>query len=70
LLKANALSLSSCMSAHHRIFTTPVAKVYPYYVAKAEKKGADEGGGKCGDLLAHGLLAAAVGGGAQEGDGL
>src|SRR5256885_12776708 len=23
----------------HRIFTTPVAKVYPYYVAKAEKKG-------------------------------
>ena len=23
----------------HRIFTTPVANVYPYYVAKAEKKG-------------------------------
>lgn len=22
----------------HRIFTTPFAKVYPYYVAKAEKK--------------------------------
>jgi hypothetical protein len=27
------------MTAKHRIFTTPVAKVYPYYVAKAEKKG-------------------------------
>jgi hypothetical protein len=23
----------------HRIFTTPFANVYPYYVAKAEKKG-------------------------------
>lgn len=23
----------------HRIFTMPVAKVYPYYIAKAEKKG-------------------------------
>lgn len=27
------------MPAKHRIFTTSVAKVYPYYVAKAEKKG-------------------------------
>lgn len=27
------------MAAAHRIFTTPVAAVYPYYVAKAEKKG-------------------------------
>ena len=27
------------MTAKHRIFTTSVAKVYPYYVAKAEKKG-------------------------------
>ncbi|HVZ63309.1 MAG TPA: DUF2200 domain-containing protein [Lacunisphaera sp.] len=27
------------MPTKHRIFTTPVAKVYPYYVAKAEKKG-------------------------------
>jgi len=27
------------MPANHRIFTTPVANVYPYYVAKAEKKG-------------------------------
>ena len=27
------------MPATHRIFTTPVANVYPYYVAKAEKKG-------------------------------
>ncbi len=27
------------MSAKHRIFTTPVANVYPYYIAKAEKKG-------------------------------
>lgn len=27
------------MSAQHRIFTTPVANVYPYYLAKAEKKG-------------------------------
>lgn len=25
--------------AKHRIFTTPVANVYPYYIAKAEKKG-------------------------------
>ena len=25
--------------AKHRIFTTAVAKVYPYYLAKAEKKG-------------------------------
>ena len=27
------------MSTKHRIFTTPFAKVYPYLVAKAEKKG-------------------------------
>jgi hypothetical protein len=27
------------MSTKHRILTTSVAKVYPYYVAKAEKKG-------------------------------
>ena len=27
------------MTTKHRIFTTSVAKVYPYYVAKAEKKG-------------------------------
>jgi hypothetical protein len=27
------------MTTKHRIFTTPVAKVYPYYIAKAEKKG-------------------------------
>jgi hypothetical protein len=27
------------MTAKHRIFTTPVVKVYPYYVAKMEKKG-------------------------------
>jgi hypothetical protein len=26
-------------SGKHRIFTTPFASVYPYYVAKAEKKG-------------------------------
>ena len=27
------------MATKHRIFTTPVANVYPYYIAKAEKKG-------------------------------
>lgn len=27
------------MAAKHRIFTIPVANVYPYYIAKAEKKG-------------------------------
>ena len=27
------------MTTRHRILTTSVAKVYPYYVAKAEKKG-------------------------------
>ena len=27
------------MTTKHRIFTVPVANVYPYYVAKAEKKG-------------------------------
>ncbi len=27
------------MTAKHRIFTTSVANVYPYYIAKAEKKG-------------------------------
>ena len=27
------------MPAKHRIFTVPVAKVYPYYIAKAERKG-------------------------------
>jgi hypothetical protein len=27
------------MPTKHRIFTTSVAKVYPYYIAKAEKKG-------------------------------
>ena len=26
------------MKTKHRIFTTPVANVYPYYIAKAEKK--------------------------------
>lgn len=27
------------MTTKHRIYTTPFAQVYPYYVAKAEKKG-------------------------------
>lgn len=27
------------MISKHRIFTTPVAEVYPYYIAKAEKMG-------------------------------
>lgn len=27
------------MTTKHRIFTTPVANVYPYYIAKAERKG-------------------------------
>ena len=27
------------MPTKHRIFTTPVVNVYPFYVAKAEKKG-------------------------------
>jgi hypothetical protein len=27
------------MPAKHRIFTTPFTSVYPYYIAKAEKKG-------------------------------
>jgi hypothetical protein len=27
------------VTTKHRIFTTPVANVYPYYIAKAEKKG-------------------------------
>jgi hypothetical protein len=27
------------MTTKHRIFTTPFAKVYPYYIAKAERKG-------------------------------
>jgi hypothetical protein len=27
------------MTTKHRIFTTPVAKVYPYLVAKAKRKG-------------------------------
>jgi hypothetical protein len=27
------------MSATHRIFTTPVSAVYPFYIARAEKKG-------------------------------
>jgi len=27
------------MTAKHRIYSTPFASVYPYYVAKAEKKG-------------------------------
>ena len=27
------------MATKHRIFTTPVANVYPFYIAKAEKKG-------------------------------
>ncbi len=27
------------MATQHRIFSVPVAKVYPYYVEKAEKKG-------------------------------
>lgn len=30
---------SNLVPAKHRIFTTSVARVYPYYVAKAEKKG-------------------------------
>jgi hypothetical protein len=27
------------MPTKHRIYTTPFAKVYPYYIAKAERKG-------------------------------
>jgi hypothetical protein len=27
------------VTTKHRIFTTPVANVYPFYIAKAEKKG-------------------------------
>ena len=27
------------MASKHRIFTTPVSNVYPFYIAKAEKKG-------------------------------
>src|SRR4051812_2666 len=27
------------MATKHRIFTTPFANVYPFYIAKAEKKG-------------------------------
>jgi hypothetical protein len=27
------------MPAKHRIYSVPVAKVYPYYIAKAERKG-------------------------------
>ena len=27
------------MEKKHRIYTTPVANVYPFYIAKAEKKG-------------------------------
>lgn len=27
------------MSTQHRIFSVPVANVYPFYIAKAEKKG-------------------------------
>lgn len=27
------------MATKHRIFSVPVAKVYPYYIEKAEKKG-------------------------------
>ena len=30
------------MATKHRIFTTSFAKVYPYYVAKAEKKGREK----------------------------
>jgi hypothetical protein len=30
------------MTTKHRIFTTSVASVYPYYVAKAEKKGREK----------------------------
>lgn len=30
------------MAAKHRIFTTSFASVYPYYVAKAEKKGREK----------------------------
>jgi hypothetical protein len=32
------------MATKHRIFTTSVASVYPYYVAKAEKKGRKKSG--------------------------
>jgi hypothetical protein len=33
------VSPSIHMTTKHRIFTTSFASVYPYYVAKAEKKG-------------------------------
>jgi hypothetical protein len=32
-------NLTTAMTTKHRIFTMPVANVYPYYIAKAEKKG-------------------------------
>lgn len=31
--------MKSSSATKHRIFTTSVASVYPYYIAKAEKKG-------------------------------
>ena len=31
------------MPAKHRIFTTPFANVYPFYIAKAERKGRTKG---------------------------
>lgn len=35
----NGESLPLPMPTKHRIFSVPVANVYPYYIAKAEKKG-------------------------------
>jgi hypothetical protein len=36
---SSAFAYSLAMATKHRIFTTPFANVYPYYIAKAEKKG-------------------------------
>lgn len=35
----NGGNFAASMSTKHRIFSVPVANVYPYYIEKAEKKG-------------------------------
>jgi hypothetical protein len=38
-MKSSTPYSTASMTTKHRVFTTPVGNVYPYYVAKAEKKG-------------------------------
>jgi hypothetical protein len=54
--------------AKHRIYTTSFAKVYPLYVAKAEKKRTHKSRGRSGHFLADGLWSEGAGSSTRKAD--